>query len=232
MEELDDARVLPALDRADFDGFAMGIPSFPDRPPAWLKPTIRGASDTLSALVGQDTKVTWRGDPEASAALFQAQAKLLLDAGHPDVRVEWVSSAGTDGLGRDALRYAPRVDIALGPFNTNPGPGDFSDDQMSPELRGWFEGLIPNPNPRCLVAVEVVFSGSAKHVLGDILNASVLGRYGLVVCHPSKLARAKRNREYLASLANVGKLPKLFRNVRVMSVDEFLNGFDPAPTLD
>jgi len=51
LEELDDARVLPALDRADFDGLAMGIPSFPDRPPEWLTPTIRRASDTLSARV-------------------------------------------------------------------------------------------------------------------------------------------------------------------------------------
>lgn len=43
LEEPDDARVLPALDRADFDGLAMGIPSFPDRPPGWLE--IRPTSD-------------------------------------------------------------------------------------------------------------------------------------------------------------------------------------------
>jgi len=191
-----------------------------------------GVRHALCTRVRQDVNVTWHSDPEVSAAQFQARARLLLNAGHPDVRLEWVSSAGSDGLSRDALRYAPRVDIALGPFNTSPGHGDFSDDQMSPELRGWFEGLIPNPNPRCLVAVEVIFSGSAKHVLGDILNASVLGRYGLVVCHPSMLERARRNREYLASLATVGKLPELFQNVRVMSVDEFLNGFEPIPTLE
>jgi hypothetical protein len=31
LEKFGDARVLPALDRADFDGLPMGIPSFPSR---------------------------------------------------------------------------------------------------------------------------------------------------------------------------------------------------------
>lgn len=121
----------------------------------------------------------------------------------------------------DVKRYAPRVDIAVGPFNTTPGRGKFRRSQICKPMRPWFEELASNPNPRCLIAIEVVFSGSAKHLLGDILNASALGLFGLVVCRDSMLAKVERNREYLQSLAAVDKLPTLFQNVRVISVAQF-----------
>jgi hypothetical protein len=47
LEELDDARVLPALDRADFDGLATGIPPFLTwaSTVAGLRVRIRSCSD-------------------------------------------------------------------------------------------------------------------------------------------------------------------------------------------
>jgi hypothetical protein len=90
----------------------------------------------------------------------------------------------------------------------------------------WFAGLEQNPNPRCLLAIEIVYSGSAKHVLGDILNASVLGLYGLVICSEAKEGRVRRNLAYLRALTNVGKLPPLFRNVQIMTTAEFVTSME------
>lgn len=124
-------------------------------------------------------------------------------------------------------RYAPRLDIAVGPFNTTLGTSTFHRNQICDPMRSMFEGLASNPNPRCLIAIEVVFSGSAKHLLGDLLNASALGMFGLLVCRDGMLAKVNRNYEYLQSLANVGKLPTLFQNVRVISVAQFYEALEP-----
>lgn len=53
LEELDDARVLPALDRADFDGFAIGIPSFLIGPLTRSKQRI-GATNDMRAVAAED----------------------------------------------------------------------------------------------------------------------------------------------------------------------------------
>lgn len=159
----------------------------------------------------------------SSASAFQMYAKAALERHSDQVALEWRTSAGaTDALRPEVLRYAPRVDIGVGPFNVTPGPKQMDREMIPPGLRGWFEGLDANENPRCLIAIEVVFSGSAKHVLGDILNASTLGLFGLLVCSEDLIARVRRNLEYLKQLANVGKVPPLFRNVRVVSVAEFV----------
>ena len=157
-----------------------------------------------------------------SGFAFQSFAKTALERHFVDVRREWSSSLGaTEALRPDVHRYAPRVDIAVGPFNTSPGRASMTMGMLPPNLAQWFEGMRPNENPRCLLAIEVVYSGSAKHMLGDILNASAIGLFGLVVCHQSKLAKVKRNREYAIQLANLGKVPALFQNVRVVSFSEF-----------
>jgi len=166
--------------------------------------------------------MTLDSDDPPSATRFQWRAKSILDPHYDEVQVEWISSIGTDALSRDAARYAPRVDIAIGPFNTAPGRAAFHEDQIWTKMRPWFDGLAANSNPRCLIAIEVVFSGSAKHLLGDILNASALGLYGLVICRESMFEKVKRNREYLEALATAGKLPTLFQNVRIISVPEFV----------
>lgn len=161
-----------------------------------------------------------RDFPNASA--FQSFAKRSLDRTFAEVTSEWRSSHdATDALSADVRRYAPRVDLAVGPFNTAPGRAGMSLDMMPESIRPWFAGLIPNDNPRCLLAIEVVYSGSAKHMLGDLLNASALGLYGLVVCHEKVLAKVKRNRAYASELAKLGKIPALFRNVRVISFADF-----------
>lgn len=123
---------------------------------------------------------------------------------------------------RERSRYAPRVDIAVGPFNTTPGRDPEITSELLPKrVRALFNGDHENRNPRCLLAIEVCFSGSSKHVLGDILNAGALGLYGLVVGREENMAKIRRNFEYLRALAELEKLPWLFRNVAALSADEF-----------
>ena len=174
----------------------------------------------------------------ANAASFQRVAKVLLDEHFDEVTSEWQSARGaTDVFSADVRRYAPRVDLAVGPYNTSSGRL-LMDLEMFPEaMRHWFDDLRPNGNPRCLLAIEVVNSGSAKHMLGDLLNASALGLYGLVVCNEAVLAKVHRNWEYAQQLANVGKIPALFQNTRVVSFSEFIitmrlsSGVRPLETL-
>lgn len=160
-----------------------------------------------------------------SATNFQLQAKQILDALYDDVRLEWsVTKDASDLFQRDAKRYAPRVDIAIGPFNTTQGPdSDISSNLVDLRLGEKLISLETNNNPRCLIAIEVTFSGSSKHILGDILNASVLGLYGIVICRPDLRRKVDRNLAYLEDLATLGKLPtRLFSNVMIMDSDEFL----------
>lgn len=39
-----------------------------------------------------------------------------------------------------------------------------------------------NPNPRVFIAVETEYRNSKKHKLGSVINASVLGKVGVVAC--------------------------------------------------
>lgn len=159
----------------------------------------------------------------SNAASFQAVAKSLLSEHFPDVTSEWQSARGaTDAFSPDVRRYAPRVDLAVGPYSTSSGRLPMSLEMFPETMHHWFEGLRTNENPRCLLAVEIVNSGSAKHMLGDLLNASALGLYGLVACNEAVLAKVHRNWEYARQLANVGKIPALFQNVRVVSFSEFI----------
>lgn len=154
---------------------------------------------------------------------YQLAVRPLLQRHFDDVRLEWsVTSNATDALQRDPRRYAPRVDIAIGPFNTAPGRDAGLSEELLPAcLRPLFQGLPPNRNPRCLLAIEVIYSGSSKHMMGDTLNAGALGLYGLVIGAAVHVPKIRRIGEYLQALAELEKLPSLFRNVVALSTDEF-----------
>lgn len=161
-----------------------------------------------------------------AATDFQLTAQELLRQYLGDVHLEWSASLGaTDSLkGRPDL-YAPRTDIAIGPFNISPGRNSNISrghlDQLPTGFRDRLLSLPENPNPRCLLAIEVTFSGSSKHIMGDILNASVMGMYGIVVAKPEVISKVHRNIQYLKALAELNKLPYLFQNVAVFNTMEF-----------
>jgi hypothetical protein len=125
-------------------------------------------------------------------------------------------------MARDATVYAPRVDVAVGPFNLTPGRDAAISAELLPEkFRAVFGDRPPNPNPRCLIAIEVCYNGSSKHMMGDMLNAGALGLYGFVVGNEQNMPKIKRILRYLEILADLDKVPWLFRNVVSISTEEF-----------
>ena len=157
------------------------------------------------------------------ASEYQRLAEATLKGHFDDVRVEWSVVKGASHVQqRDIHRYAPRVDIAIGPFNTTPGPDSQIDERLLPRsLRQLFSDRPRNPNPRCLLAIEIVFSGSSKHIMGDTLNAGALGLYGLVIGSEARMRKIQRIGKYLEVLADLEKLPPMFRNVVSLGTVEF-----------
>jgi len=81
-----------------------------------------------------------------------------------------------------------------------------------------------NPNPRYLIALEAGGSGNMKHLLGDIANASILGKIGIVVGTNKKMIDSyKRIIEYLNFAYDVGKNKQHFDNVVILEQTPFLD---------
>jgi hypothetical protein len=57
--------------------------------------------------------------------------------------------------------------------------------------------------------------------MGDMLNAGALGLYGLVVGDDRNMTKIQRIGRYLELLAELGKVPWLFRNVVSLSTADF-----------
>ena len=157
------------------------------------------------------------------AKSFQEKLKQTLEGYFSEVEKEWtVSKNATDTFSANSKRYSPRLDIAVGPFNVTQGnrkdeiERKFS-NEIPRKLKTLLNGLSQNPNPRCGLAIEISFSGSSKHILGDITTASMMGLYGLVITNNKTSEKANRIFEYVKTLKGVGKMPgELFENVRVV----------------
>lgn len=122
--------------------------------------------------------------------------------------------------------YCPRVDIAVGPFVYD---GSCITDQHDCVVRQWekpikamlayhkqnmkslqwdtcqtsFEDLCyKNKTARCFLAIEIENGVKPKYLIGDALNAIVLGRLGIVVAYtPDTLRAFGRIRKYLFYLS-------------------------------
>lgn len=156
---------------------------------------------------------------------FQIRIQELLGRHYSEVVVEWpIHRNATDSMTHLPSQYYPRTDVAVGPFSTTVGHNEnLRENLINAKLLAKLRVLShKNPNPRCLLAIEVVFSGSSKHILGDMLNASAIGLYGIVIGSPDMMPKIKRNMEYLKKLAELDKLnPLPFQNVLLVSTEEF-----------
>lgn len=107
--------------------------------------------------------------------------------------------------------YCPRIDIAVGPFNIrrNIEEDNRIINAKINEHKAFITKLVDkaetyvgnvdeflrnkNRNPRCFLAIEIEKSGTRKHLLGDIANASVIAAIGIVVpLNKSKLQQASQ----------------------------------------
>lgn len=166
------------------------------------------------------------------AKSFQIEIKRELEKYFDEVEVEWpISRGATDSLGHDPKKYSPRIDVAIGPFSKELGNKreeieELFEIKTPPRLKQYLKSRIrfKNFNPRCMLAIEVVFSGSSKHILGDITNASIMGLYGLVIANGKSFKKVKRIHKYLYAVRKLEKAPdQLFQNVAILSDDKMLS---------
>lgn len=168
---------------------------------------------------------------------YQEQVKRALDRLYREVEVQWQPFRG---IGRGS--YAPVVDVAVGPFAIE---RTYIDEyaQLLNGTRSFIESLIrkhnenidgleqptlfevirtSNENARCLLCIEIEESGSRKHCLGNLVNASALGRIGLLVARSSAMMRVfVRQRAYLHFLSEVRKNSFSTDNALVLTETQF-----------
>jgi len=171
---------------------------------------------------------------------YQARAKEALQRLYPTVEVEteWYPFKGEK---RDM--YWPVVDVAVGPFATHSTYGHRYTELMD-ESRGFVESLIEihnlnvlgiggapldfptlarfNENARCLLCIELEESGSRKHCLGNLVNASALGRIGILLARTEKVLRIfVSQRAYLRFLEEVEKNTFKTTNALILMTEQF-----------
>ncbi|MCR8843431.1 hypothetical protein NQ117_07025 [Paenibacillus sp. SC116] len=128
-----------------------------------------------------------------------------------DVCDEWPSMGNEYNLSI----YSPRIDVAVGPFATHERLGNCYDQMIHyPRSELFFRKLVDynrinlemydgfvegssfeeirylNHNARCLMAIEIENHVSRKHLMGGAINASALGRFGVVLPWTNEKLRA------------------------------------------
>jgi len=160
--------------------------------------------------------------------------------GQVNVKKEWnVAKDSQDAYTRKL--YCPRLDIAVGPFNID-GNVDENNERIKEvvdsnkefidnvlRLSGLSLGDVDsflrqeNKNPRCFLAIEIEKSGSRKHMVGNIVNASILGAFGIIIPFDDKALSAYRKIDaYLDFAAKVGKTREIFKNILIINKENFL----------
>jgi len=156
--------------------------------------------------------------------------------GEAKVEKEWNVARNRADNYNPQILYAPRLDVAISPFMIN----YVNDEEIRrlenafeankqliekiKEERVTFEKFEYNRNPRCLIAVEIEATGSRKHHLGDIANASILGKIGLIVPMNEKSYRIfHRIMKYLEFAQKNNKTSNnIFKNIVLITSDELV----------
>lgn len=163
-----------------------------------------------------------------------------------DINEEWRAFSG---LG---YQYCPRVDVAIGPFSTQPGETkiidynrllrdaniDFflkkvynihlqniGDEWMNEIIIPEYDLLIrKNQNARCLIALEIENTSTKKHIMGSLVNSASLGRIGIGVAFNESVMRTfLRIMNYLAFLKRVEKNTYDTTNFLIITKEQLRN---------
>jgi hypothetical protein len=162
-------------------------------------------------------------------------ARLKRLFGNENVTREWdVAKNSKDAYTREL--YCPRVDFAVGPFNIDANI-DYNNTLIEEAYRkhgkllellksrsdSEDKALKPNENPRCFLAIEVEDKSSRKHRLGSIVNASALGKIGIIVASNERVFESLvKIRKYLEFLEKVRKTRNAPENVLIITRENFL----------
>lgn len=127
------------------------------------------------------------------------------------IEIEWSSMQEEYNL----TLYSPRIDLAVGPFATQQKHGLIYNEMLeSDQIRELIMRLVEfnrfnleeygdfvrpfeydeiiysNYNARCFMAIEIENNVSRKHLMGGAINASALGRFGVVIPWSNEKLRA------------------------------------------
>lgn len=173
------------------------------------------------------------------------EIKRLLERkfGTNNVKTEWdVAKDSRDALNRvdyEISPYCPRIDFAIGPFNTdarlrhnnkliNESYQQYelffnAVKQMNPAE---WRPLKLNRNPRCMVAIEVENRNKDKHMMGSIINASAIGKIGILLAvNNPNFDALNRIRKYMDFLKRAKKMEAYPQNVLVIKRSDFISLF-------
>jgi len=154
--------------------------------------------------------------------------------GNENVIQEWdVAKNSQDAYTREL--YCPRVDFAVGPFNidANIDYNNMLIERAYQKYRRLLEllksrsdsedkTLEPNENPRCFLVIEVEDKSSRKHRLGSIVNASALGKIGIIVASNQRVFESLvKIRKYLEFLERVRKTRSAPENIIIITRENF-----------
>lgn len=155
-----------------------------------------------------------------------------------EIEVEWSSMSGYRNI------YSPRVDLAIGPFakdtrcieqynqliNSSRGFLDMLIREHNKNLKlfdvaensSFFDNLeYFNENARCFLCIEIENKVSRKHLVGGLVNASALGRVGILIPWTvDKLKAFVKLLEYLKFLGSVGKNTFKTENVLILTKEQ------------
>lgn len=173
---------------------------------------------------------------------FQQTTKDKMGILYPvvDIKTEWRAEMGSS-------IYSPRVDVAVGPFAIHNSLANEYDDLID-RSRDFIEALISqhnqnirtinselslinfdslkffNENSRCFICIEVENKISRKHLIGGAVNASVLGRVGVIVAWNDKIFKASLKLiNYFNFLNQVKKNSFNTGNLLILNKDQFYN---------
>ena len=83
-------------------------------------------------------------------------------------------------------------------------------------------GFFQNQNPRCMLAIELEYSTSSKHILGGITNASLLGHIAVIIGSSVSIPKVRRIHAYACRLREVEKAhDDMFANVACSRMRSF-----------
>lgn len=193
----------------------------------------------------------WRYQSRDSLKEYQRELKSSLQQvfGIEEVEVEW--SSMRDEFGLDL--YSPRLDVAVGPFATQERLG-FEYDRMLEQdkasifiqelvrfnrenIQQWTDGFVEpidfeglkylNYNARCFLAIEIENEVSRKHLMGGAINASALGRIGVVIPWSQEKLRAfVKLVRYLQYLKNAEKNTFDTSNLLIVTREQMLSSIE------
>ena len=158
--------------------------------------------------------------------------RIFVDGG---VVPEWDVARNSEDEFTRAL-YSPRLDFAVGPFNIDANIiwNNNRIDEFYVRFQLFLQKLKsmsdmndstfkPNKNPRCFLAIELEDKTSRKHRIGTIINASAMGKIGIIVAANESVFRSfQRIRKYLVFLQEVSKSNYNPKNVMILKKEDFL----------